>query len=135
MRLTENMRSMLAEKICREWIRKRHIKLKAPDVYVVWRNPDSHIHVSGVCYSSRRRIMLHLPKGSDYKEWLILLAHEFAHYLDYWTLSPRWRRERMPHGDRFQILLWTTLSKKHWKQATTGHWIRGSSKHKPEFQQ
>lgn len=134
MKLTKNMRSTLAEKICREWICKRHIKLKAPEVFVVWRNPKLHTNVSGWCWSNRRQITLHLPKGSDYREWIVLLAHEFSHYLDFWTSSPRWRKQNMPHGERFQRLMWSTLSKVHWERAASDHWIRGQSAHRPEFQ-
>lgn len=134
MRLTENMRCTLAEKICRGWICKRHIKLKTPKVFVVWRNPETHYGVTGVCYSGRRQLILHLTKGSSPNDWIILLAHEFSHYLEYWTSHGKWRNINKPHGERFQRLLWTTLSKKQWSRAASGSWITGSSKHKPEFQ-
>lgn len=131
MKLTQDMRSTLAEKICREWISKRRIKLKAPQIYVVWRNRTG---ISGWCWSHRRQITLHLPKGSNPSEWIVLLAHEFAHYLDYWTSTPLWRKKNMPHGERFQRLMWGTLSRNQWERAASGHWIEGRSAHRPEFQ-
>lgn len=134
MKLTQNMRSELAERICREWIKKRRIKLKAPECYVVWRNPERTKTVLGHCWYRRRQITLHIPKGSRTDDWIILLAHEFAHYVDYWTSSPRWRKENLPHGERFQRLMWGTLSKKQWPRAAEDHWIKFASAHRPEFQ-
>ena len=132
MKITESNRCVLAEKICRTWIRKRQMKLKAPSVYVVWRK-DYGTATSGTCYSKRRKIYLHLGRNSDHRDWIILLAHEFSHYLDDWTNQGKWRRVNKPHGERFQRLLWGTLSRLQWDRASSGHWATGSSAHKPQF--
>lgn len=134
MRLTQNQRSKLAEKICREWICKRHVKLKTPEVYVIWHSPKRTSGVWGRAYSGRRQLILHITRETSPNEWIVLLAHEFSHYLEHWTSHGKWRRINKPHGERFQRLLWSTLSKHQWPRASSGHWVQGSSKHKPEFQ-
>lgn len=134
MKLTKNMRSDLAEKICRRWIKRRGIRLAAPKVYVVNRVSRGIDDTWGKCSTSQKRLILHIGIKSNRRDQMILLAHEFTHYLDFST-TPRhlWRKVR-PHGDRFQILLWKTLAKGLWKRASKGRWIYGSSAHRPEFQ-
>lgn len=134
MKLTEKQRSATAEAICRRWIRRRGIRLAAPKVYVI-RSASHPGQYWGWCYGGRRIISLHFGKGANIRrEQYILLAHEFAHYLDYWTSTPKWRRANMPHGEQFQRLLWNTLPRSLWKRAASGNWVRGSSAHRPEFQ-
>ena len=134
MKLTNNMRSKLAEKICLGWIRKSKTRVAVPKVYVVWRSSRGQSDVWGRAYQSQRRIILHLGVKSSYKEWLIILAHEFAHIFDYATTPPRWKALRRPHGDRFQILLWRFVPKTMWAIASTGRWAVGSSRHLPQYQ-
>jgi len=134
MKLTEKMRSKLAERICREWIRKRKLKLSAPKVYVCWRVSRGETRVWGAAYSGQRLLSLHLGIKSKYNDWIVLLAHEFAHYLDYWTSGWRWRRANMPHGERFQRLFWNTLSRVHWPRAGSDFWVTGPSKHLVQYQ-
>jgi hypothetical protein len=136
LKLLRKQRSQLAKQICREWIRKRGLRLKAPTIYVIWHEPkfEGHQAVWGMCYQAKRMITMHIVKGTPSHEWIILLAHEYAHYLDYWTSTRRWRNELQGHGQRFQQLFWNTLSKVQWARASSGHWLIGRSRHRPEYQ-
>jgi hypothetical protein len=131
--LRNSQRSAIAERMCRKWIKRRGIRFGAPHVYVIRRTAGGS-HVWGRSHNSKGFIVLHLGPKSTRADWYILLAHEFCHQLDYWTSAPRWRRENMPHGDRFQILLWKTLPRAFWKRASRGQWISNRSAHRPEFQ-
>lgn len=137
MKLRPTMRSKLAEKICQQWIRQRRIRLAKPAVYVIWRQGHTANSVHGWWHRGRNAgssaITLHLGVKSDYRDWIILLAHEFAHHLHHWTTGQRWLR-RQSHGERFQILFWNTLSRAQWHRASTGHWAQGPSAHRQEFQ-
>ncbi len=132
MKLTKNMRSDLAENICRRLIKRRGIRLAAPKVYVV--KAGRSLQVSGRCHWHKGFITLHIGAKTNRRERMVLLVHEFTHYLDYKTRAPSWRKKIQPHGDRFQIMLWKTLAKGLWKRASTGHWVTGPSAHRPEFQ-
>jgi predicted SprT family Zn-dependent metalloprotease len=137
MKLHPSQRSLLAERLIRKWIRARHLRLAAPKVYVVMRSATHRRaadEVTGMCYARKRLIVLHIGPEALRVDSLILLVHEFAHYLDYWTTPPAWRRRRRPHGDRFQILLWKTLKRPFWRRASSDHWVRGSSAHDPKYQ-
>jgi hypothetical protein len=124
-------RCALAERICRRWIKRRGIRLRAPQVYVVRRRGFAGL-VWG--YANRRtgKITLHLGIRSNKRDHYILLAHEFSHYL-HWHTTPR-RSLGTAHGERFQRILWGTLPYGLWKRASSTHWARGPSAHRPQFQ-
>ena len=136
MKLRDSMRSQLAERLCRCWIKRRHLRLAAPKVYVInkreWLNAAHS--VAGRCHANSGYITLHIGPKAPRLEKYILLAHELTHYLDYKTSTGKWKRDRRPHGERFQRMLWGTINRRFWKHASKGHWIRSSSAHKPEYQ-
>jgi hypothetical protein len=134
-KLHKSQRSQQAERICRRLAkRKGEHRLPMPKVYVIRRSRGGS-HVWGVCSTSLGCITLHLgPKANCRREQYILLVHEFAHWYDDKTSSYRWRCTNLPHGERFQRLLWGMLPRILWARASRGQWIGNRSAHRPEFQ-
>ena len=64
----------------------------------------------------------------------ILLAHEFAHWYDFHTRTGKWKQGLLPHGERFQRILWGLIPRPLWARASREHWVSSSSAHRPEFQ-
>jgi predicted SprT family Zn-dependent metalloprotease len=131
MKLRPSQRSALAERICQIWLKRRGLRKAAPKVYVIQRARGPG-RVWGRCYHFKRIITLHIGPGAKKQDMMILLAHEFAHYLDFQTRRVGWKLQ--PHGDRFQILFWKILHRRHWQRAASGYWAEGPSAHRPEFQ-
>ena len=132
MKLHKTQRCELAERICARWIVRRKIRMRRPNVYLIM-HPKAGSKVWGWCHHrSKPLITLHVGPATNKRDIYILLAHEFAHSLDYQTKQGKWRD--LPHGERFQRILWGTLPRGLWKRASSGVWIIGRSKHRPEFQ-
>jgi Zn-dependent peptidase ImmA (M78 family) len=133
MRLHPSQRSKLAEDICRRWIKRRHLRLSAPKIYVIQRSRVTD-WVWGRCYWSRGYITLHLGTTDKRgrRDKYILLAHEFAHYLHHKTFTRKnWGQ---PHGEQFQRILWGLVPRGLWRRSGSGQWVVGRSAHRPEYQ-
>jgi hypothetical protein len=130
MKLLASQRSLLAECVCRVWIRRRGLRLKAPKVYRIV-HPDRKAGVWG-WFHGQWYITLHMGPDASRRDQYILLAHEFAHYLTSATTAKKYRQK--PHGERFQRILWGTLPRSLWRRASSGRWVGGRSGHRPEFQ-
>jgi hypothetical protein len=135
MKLTKTQRSQIAERICARWLKRRGIAMRrAPKVYVIV-HQQAGAAVWGVCHLSRGFITLHVGPKANRRDKYILLAHEFAHYLHYLLdgrVGRRWNA--LPHGERFQRLLWRVIPIGLWKRASTGRWVVGPAAHRPQFQ-
>lgn len=134
MKLYESQRNSTAERICARWIARRKIRIRKPKVYLIV-HPNRGAAVWGWCHHRGQPfITLHVGPNANKRDMYIVLAHEFAHTLDYQTTKGKWRNERLPHGERFQRLLWGTLPRGLWKRACGVRYSIGQSKHRPEFQ-
>lgn len=134
MKLRPSQRSRVAECICRVWLKRRGIRLRVPPIYVI-RHSKGGTNVWGRCKYSYRgtgAITLHLGVNSVRRDWYILLAHEFAHWVDKHTVAPKYRPTG--HGETFQRILWGLVPRTLWKRASRDQWIGTSSAHKPQFQ-
>jgi hypothetical protein len=139
MKLHASQRSSLAEKICRRWIARKGTRMKSPKVYVIEHGKGSRrgsMNTSwGWCHWHDGYITIHLAGDVNKREKYILLAHEFAHWYDYWSTPPgKWRRNLRPHGERFQRLLWGLVPRGLWRRAASDRFNRSSSRHLPEYQ-
>jgi len=134
MKLHESQRNKLAEQICARWIARRQIRIRKPKVYLIVHS-NREAAVWGWCHHRGQPfITLHVGPKANKRDMYIVLAHEFAHTLDYQTTKGKWKNERLPHGERFQRLLWRTLPKGLWKRASGTRYSIGQSRHRPEFQ-
>jgi len=135
MKLHKSQKRPEAAAWARRLLRKAGITCRLPAIYVIRRSKrgvDSG-WVWGRCYWRRRGgfITLHIPRGADRRDMLILLAHELTHWVNYKKDLNLVRHS--PHGPRFQWQLWRLLPRYLWDRASCGQWIATSSAHDPSF--
>ncbi len=126
-------RSALAEQICAQLIAKARLDgvidrlIRTPPVFVSWRTSAPNA-LRGLCvYGKYLRVTL--GTKTHPREWIVILAHELAHWLANLGHGVR------GHGPRFQWVLWRVMPKggiwqdaiapgKHRRQKWSGHNLR-----------
>lgn len=128
MKLSKSNRDLLAERICHRLMKRRGMPGKPPKCYrsVFQRYGEL---VSGRAAYREYRITMRVGPHTNRKDLYILIVHEMAHHVHHFLDG-----HGMPHGERFQRIFWGMLPAGLWKRAARGHWGRGRSAHKPQFQ-
>jgi hypothetical protein len=132
-KLHASQRSKVAEAIARRLIKRRGERMKTPRIYVV-KMSRYGAAVGGCYYHHGNFITLRVGTKSNRRDQYILLVHELSHHIDRMTAYGKWLRSRRPHGERFQRILWGTLTKALWRRASNPSWVAGRSGHEPKYQ-